>query len=320
MKGKLVSISLILCSLIILSEFANAQNKSDKNFEPVIFVSPAYLMPGDEVTITVGIWNNMESPVVYIDSMEFPINKSGYVQEKFIAQGSGIHTSRVVVNYWDAEGYRLAFTKDLEFIVGTPSGPAVMLDKLNVFYVGIDNPIRINSGKGMDRTNVVITGGTISKTDIPGRYIVRVKSPGVVKLIVQADTLISTFEYIGKILPDPTPYVAYANSVRGKIDKHTLLHDPYLRADLDRFDQEAKFKVERFTLCIIRSDSCFYREISNEGFWFNKDILNAINTLQNNDIIMFNKIYAKGPDSILRLLPPLVLTIADPKEIFERKD
>ena len=37
-----------------------------------------------------------------------------------------------------------------------------MLDKMNVFYIGVDNPVTISSGTGWDKTTVSMTGGTIS--------------------------------------------------------------------------------------------------------------------------------------------------------------
>ena len=39
-----------------------------------------------------------------------------------------------------------------------------MLDKMNVFYIGVDNPVTISSGTGWDKTTVNPTGCTISGT------------------------------------------------------------------------------------------------------------------------------------------------------------
>ena len=37
-----------------------------------------------------------------------------------------------------------------------------MLDKMNVFYIGVDNPVTISSGSGWDKTQVSMAGGTLS--------------------------------------------------------------------------------------------------------------------------------------------------------------
>ena len=46
-------------------------------------------------------------------------------------------------------------TENVEYTVGIPGGAAIMLDKMNVFYIGVDNPITISSGSGWDKTNVI---------------------------------------------------------------------------------------------------------------------------------------------------------------------
>ena len=56
--------------------------------------------------------------------------------------------------------------KTIEYTVGAPGGAAVCLDKMNVFYIGVDNPITIGSSStGWDKTSVSMTGGTITGSD-----------------------------------------------------------------------------------------------------------------------------------------------------------
>ena len=50
----------------------------------------------------------------------------------------------------------------VKYTVGTPGGAAVMLDKMNVFYIGVDNPVTINSGTGWDKTHVSMSGGSLT--------------------------------------------------------------------------------------------------------------------------------------------------------------
>ena len=38
-------------------------------------------------------------------------------------------------------------SKDIEYTVGIPGGAAVMLDKMNVFYIGVDNPVTISPNR-----------------------------------------------------------------------------------------------------------------------------------------------------------------------------
>ena len=63
---------------------------------------------------------------------------------------------------------------------------------MNVFYIGVDNPVTISSGTGWDKTNVSMTGGTLTSAGGPGKYIVRVSYLGKASITVNADGKAST--------------------------------------------------------------------------------------------------------------------------------
>ena len=46
---------------------------------------------------------------------------------------------------------------------------------MNVFYIGVDNPVTISSGTGWDKTHVSMTSGSLTPAGGgPGKFIVKV--------------------------------------------------------------------------------------------------------------------------------------------------
>jgi len=121
-----------------------------------------------------------------------------------------------------------------------------MLDKMNVFYIGVPNPITISSGTGWDKTRVSMAGGTLSPSGGPGKYTVRVSSVGKASITVNADGKASTYEFRIKRIPDPTFMVGPSKG--GRIQSVVFKNQQFARADLEAFDFDARFTVVSATV------------------------------------------------------------------------
>ena len=117
--------------------------------------SANYVMPGQEIEVTAGIgaYSSAAAPQISINGSGVSV-VDGQGKYKFQASGGGPHTVPVTIRYKDQDGNEKTETKNVEYTVGTPGGAAVMLDKMNVFYIGVDNPVTIGSPTGWDKTNV----------------------------------------------------------------------------------------------------------------------------------------------------------------------
>ncbi len=124
-------------------------------FEPIVTASSSYLMPNEELTIQAGVgsFNNDRSPKVFFNGNSAQMNENGVGTYKNKVNSSG--SVSVVVEYTKPDG-SIARTEPqiVKYTVGQSSSAAISLDKMNVFYVGLDNPITIGSPTGMDRTGV----------------------------------------------------------------------------------------------------------------------------------------------------------------------
>jgi len=124
--------------------------------------------------------------------------------------------------------------------VGVPGGAAVMLDKMNVLYIGVDNPITISSGSGWDKTTVTMTGGILSGSEKSGNRIVRVTTIGKATLTVTADGKTTPFDFRIKEIPNPIFKVGPGGT---RMTSGSFKSQQFCRAELENFDFAANFSV-----------------------------------------------------------------------------
>jgi len=206
--------------------------------------SSNYVMPGQEVEITAGVaaYSSEAAPQINIggSSVAAVEGKGSY---KVTASGAGVKKVPVVVNYLDQDGNKQSKTIDVEYTVGTPGGAAIMLDKMNVFYIGVDNPITISSGSGWDRTTVSMTGGTLSGSN--GNRIAKVTTIGKANITVVADGKTTPFEFRVKEIPNPIFKVGPGGT---RMTSGSFKAQQYCRAELENFDFAANFSVVSATV------------------------------------------------------------------------
>jgi gliding motility-associated protein GldM len=201
--------------------------------------SANYVMPGQEIEITAGIgaYSSAAAPQISINGSGVPV-VDGQGKYKFAASGGGTRKVPVTIRYKDQDGNDKVETKEVEYTVGTPGGAAVMLDKMNVFYVGVDNPITIGSPTGWDKTNVTMSGGSLSGSG--SARTVRVGSVGAATITVNADGKPSTFQFRCKAIPPP---VFKVGSGRPRVPAVEFKNQGYCRAELENFDFDLKYNV-----------------------------------------------------------------------------
>ncbi|MEO6228662.1 MAG: gliding motility protein GldM [Ferruginibacter sp.] len=205
----------------------------------LISQSSNYLMPGDKLVVKAGVgaYSSAATPSISINGANVAVNE-GVGQKEIEASGAGVHSIVVHVQYKDEQGKIQTKDEKVEYTVGTPGSAAVMLDKMNVFYIGVDNPITISSGSGWDKTSVSMTGGSLSGTN--SNRIVRVNTPGKATISVSANGKSSPFEFRVKEIPNPVFKVGPGGT---RMTAGSFKSQQYCRADLENFDFDAKFSV-----------------------------------------------------------------------------
>jgi gliding motility-associated protein GldM len=207
--------------------------------------SSNYVMPGQKIKIKagVGIFSSAAAPKISIGGQSFTASE-GYAETEIDGGGAGAHTLPVTIVYKGQDGKDVSVTDKVEYTVGVPGGAAIMLDKMNVFYVGVPNPITISSGSGWDKTTVSMTGGTLSGSN--GTRIVSVSNPGAASITVTADGKSSKFDFRIKTIPNPVGKVGPSGG--GRMQSNIFKAQGFIRAELENFDFDAKFNVVSATV------------------------------------------------------------------------
>ncbi len=181
----------------------------------------------------------------------------------------------------------------------TPPKVAVEAVKMNVFYIGVDNPIRV-AVEGVPSGELILridNGGTITGAD--GNYNVVVTKPGdatisVLRKVGAQEQLISTQKYRVKRIPDPAPRLN-DNFKGGATTKEALLARNGVVALLENFDFDADCKVVSYELTIVPEGQDPI-SIQNTGSDFSKHTREVLQRLSGmGDHVFFDDIKVRCP-------------------------
>ena len=183
----------------------------------------------------------------------------------------------------------------------------VSADKMNVLYIGVDNPISVViAGVPIEQTKVSVSDGTISETDKLGTYNVRVTRPG--KLTIRAEgitnqgkTVSKELDFRIKRISDPT--IKLGKKRGGRIKIAHFKNQKGLTAELENFNYDAEFHIVCYTISLNHHQDILMRE--NRGATFQDAAKVLIQKAKKGDVISFDDIRVKGPDETNRKLPPL---------------
>lgn len=261
-----------------------------------------YLMPGQELVVTAGVGAYSSTVKSNISINGSPINLvAGQGEYKTTVSGAGKHTIQVSGSFIGEDGKPVAISKTIEYTVGIPGGAAVMLDKMNVFYIGVDNPVTISSGSGWDKTSVSMSGGTISGSG--SNRIVRVTQVGAASITVTADGKSSKFDFRVKRIPDPI--IKVGPSGGGKMLSNVFRGQQFVRAELENFDFDARFSVTGATIYFNNPGDRNVKQVTiNSGSL--APAAEYMKTLAPGSSVIFDNIKVVGPDGVTRTIqnPP----------------
>ncbi len=199
------------------------------------------------------------------------------------------------------------------YIVAQPSA-TVSADKMNVFYIGVDNPVTISVPGVPDelaRASINPNGSITSKGG--GKYNVRVTTSSAttkVNVIAEIDgssVSMGSTEFRVKRVPDPVATVGNMNS--GVIPKGQLLAAGGVIPKMpDGFDFDLNFSIVSFVFSTTISGGDIVDEPVRGGH-FSPRVKDLINQAKRGQKVYFESIIAKGPDGSSRKLSAVVLRI-----------
>ncbi len=182
-----------------------------------------------------------------------------------------------------------AFSKALK---STPT-VSVSADKMNLFYIGIDNPITVAmAGIPAEKVKVSCEDGEIEDLG-NGHYNVRIKTVGNKIIKVEADGIApKEIEYRVKRIPDPMSKIGFLSG--GAVSIGYFEHQKKVTAHLIGWPIEEKCVVQGFAMTI-QSKGSDPVEVINEGEYFNTTSLSLLEMIRSNDVVYFDNIKCKCP-------------------------
>lgn len=307
----------------LFSEIDVSDFKFDK-IEAKIIPTTNYVLQGDkyEAEVLVTAFDTKQTPEVFVLQGADEItdaNKSraqkvegenGVVKLSFAAGAAGPQKYAGVVEVVSPEGERIPYKFAGEYVVAPPS-LTVAATKMNVFYMGVDNPVSI-SVPGIAETNLrpSISVGTLTRDETGKNWIVRVPQGQKTVISVDVDVLGSTRSMGSaefRIRRVPSPVAEIAGQVEGGIDKSTLLAAGAIIPVMRDFEFELFFEVRSFRMTtIVGGDGISKRGTGNR---FSEEMISLIQNARKGQKFFFENIQAEGPDKIPRSLSPISLEI-----------
>lgn len=285
-------------------------------FDPVVSAKKSYVIKGEdfEADIFLGAYSSQtdDNTKVYVNGQQLKMEEG---KATYKARASSLGTKKLnvkitVTNPLNNETKE--YTKEYEYEVGERS-VAVSADKMNVFYIGVENPISV-SAAGIPTSQLKVSvsggGGTIKKVNNT-QYIVKVKQPGgqdpncFVKVSGAGMNAKKGFRV--KRIPDPVARLG--NKEDGSLPAGTFKAQKGLIAWLDNFDFDAKCQIQGFRLVRVpkRQDAV---EALNSGGGYKSRAQSLIKQAKPGDIYYFMDVKARCPgDSSGRKINSLVFNI-----------
>lgn len=257
-------------------------------------------------------WGVDEWKDSYLASSKKISGDAGIVNLKEKANTVGLQKYAGIIQILDPETEQLVnHPFKGSYIVAPPSLTVAPL-KMNVFYIGVENPVSISApGIAASKINARITAGNLYKKD--DNYAVKIddKVPGNKVTVsataeVDGDILnLGSAEFRVKRVPSPTAQIA--GQVDGQIDKNTLLAAAAIIPDQGDFEFDIYFEVTSFTFETIINGDLIPKNV--RGNIFTKEIQTIIKNGKRKQKFFFGNIQAKGPDGTIRSLNPINLEL-----------
>ncbi len=228
---------------------------------------------------------------------------------KYLVEGAGIgtHSYAAIINVFNASTGKFkpypvksGGKYNIEFTVAPPMA-VVSPTKMNVLYIGVDNPIEISvPGFRDDQISASCSGGSLSKSG-KGGWIARVTKVGKCNISVNAKDDKGTSRSMGskefRIKRVPPPVPTCANLKGGNINKGLLAAQTGPAATLENFDFELKFSVVSFS--VSATINGFEDEKLAQGGRFTPEQLSLISKVQKGKKVRIENVRAKGPDGVI---------------------
>ncbi|HVI43594.1 MAG TPA: gliding motility protein GldM [Chitinophaga sp.] len=288
----------------------DAQNFKFDKVRPFISLNSKNLMEGQTLTaqIAVGAYSSTVNPTITVNGQSVTANE-GLGTFTLPVSGIGEKSISGTITLPNPNGGDpVSYPFSESYNVGA-STTSISADKMNVLYIGLQNPISISAaGVPAEAVSASINGGNITKRG-SGEYIVTVSQPGkaVINVVANIDGKTKSLgqkEFRVKRVPDPVLKVGVNKG--GNMKAADFKVQGGLRADLEDFEFEGvKYEVVGYRVGVSAKGK-EYQEGEANSAYFPSNIVSSIRALRPGDEVYFENVKVKGPDNIVRSMPSTI--------------
>ncbi len=282
-------------------------------FFPVVQADRSYVVGGEQIKakISVGTYSSTLDPAnvrISVNGSPQRINPDGTADYNITGSGTGSKTVPLSVAVTNPLTGEVTEGKgEFTYEVGSRS-VAVSADKMNVFYIGVDNPMTVSAaGVSSNDVRVNVAGAASSKVN-NSSYVIKPTTPGNATVTVTANgTTLGSFPFRVKRIPDPQARLS--GKVGGTIGSGEFKAQGGVGAFLDDFDFDATCQVAGFEIVYVakRQDAV---PNNNGGARYDGTSRELVNRAKPGDTYYFNNVRAKCPgDNSTRQINSMVFTI-----------
>jgi gliding motility-associated protein GldM len=238
--------------------------------------------------------------------------EDGFGKYDATASGVGEKTYGGVIRVKDPATGKYKFYPFEGKYQAAPKSVVVSPTKMNVLYIGVDNPMEI-SVPGVAQTDVTaaLNGSGSLDRNADGTYTARVTAVGKCHIAVNAKIegkvqAMGDKEFRIKRIPDPIPTLG-GRLRGGNTQPGSIRAQSGIVALLENFDFEARFNVVSFEMVFSSKGEIFKAE--TPGPLFSQKMKEFIDRARPKDIIFIDEIKVVGPDKLPRKLGQIAFTI-----------
>lgn len=256
----------------------------------------SYVIRGERFETDIYLWGinktvRDEDITIQVDDEYLTVeNSSAHYSTYARRHGTIFYSVKVTITI---DGSNYEFSQHFNYEVGDERCIVVSASRMNVFYVGVDNPIMLMAAGVSGRDiRISMAGGTITKST-GYDYIVQVAKPGEVRITVTYAGVQSRFSFRAKRIPDPIPFLG-GPDLPEEMEAEVFRKQGGVSLFMKNFDFEAKcdmvqYEVVRFTAEGTRESA------TNEGARFGEAALVLRDKAEAGDWYIFRNIEGNCP-------------------------
>lgn len=306
---------------IIIQKLFDEANAKQIKFDAITAIAvpkTSYALQGQKVEaeIMVAAYNKSVNPSITSSSGQIKI-ENGVGHWTGSASGVGMQTVRGQISL-NLGSRTISQPWDFQYMVGT-TGASIQLDKMNVFYIGVPNPITVSAaGYSMEDVSISIPGAEVRPAAARGKgaYDIVVSKPGDVMASIIAKKREGGTAEVGKMkirvkyIPDPEPQVG--GKPGGLMAASVFRVQTGVAAELKNFEFDARYKVLSYSITVTkRRDPDLKGPYVVNGAYFasNPTVKTIFEQLKPGDRIYVDDIKVLGPDNRQRTLPTIAFNL-----------